>query len=339
MKNTVRFVEILLWIGLISIIVFSTISFVNTQKANKRLIQISFGDIDGLEIGAPVNFMGVEIGAIEGFKLNDDNILVSFSVKDKDLVIPENSTVVVQFTGLVGAKTLEIEPPEGKVYTKENLIAINPIRISSFIEIIARNSQSIASGSKNFLKLFGDQTEVVTKQNMRKLNTLVYESLNGTIARERVIINARKTFINSLNNMNRIADNYIGVTDKIINTMNTRNYSEDTKAILRITTYALYYFYKNATEGIYQRDIKDFIFTVKSANRRLDADNFKFFKNLRVPYFTSKLDKIDNFFIKFNKIMDRFSPKIQSLDTNKFFSHLLSKTQKVKAVSEKLQKF
>jgi ABC-type transporter Mla subunit MlaD len=76
---------------------------------------VLFGDVDGLQEGASVNYMGIRVGFVDKVATQVDNdqyaVGVTFSLNDKELPLPAGSTLSIQQAGLVGEKFLEITPP------------------------------------------------------------------------------------------------------------------------------------------------------------------------------------------------------------------------------------
>lgn len=103
------------------------------RHESKKLVryQIFLPDVDGLIVGSPVKFLGVQIGYIEKIKILSDEVYLKFVITDDDVKLPQGSIVTVEFSGMGGSKSLEIYPP-----TKESLasgkiiVTENPVRLS-----------------------------------------------------------------------------------------------------------------------------------------------------------------------------------------------------------------
>ncbi len=73
-------------------------------------VNASFQDIEGVYVGAPVRVAGVNVGKVTGVELSDAfRSLVHMSIS-KDVVLPDDSAIVVESDGLFGGKYLEILP-------------------------------------------------------------------------------------------------------------------------------------------------------------------------------------------------------------------------------------
>ena len=117
-------VGIFVFIGLIILVIFIlSIGGLKTWSSGYR-ININFNFINGVKIGAPVRFAGVDVGEVKKIilefvpKENRSNVRLVVWVKEI-IKIPVDSSVWVNTLGLLGEKYIEIMP--GKDY-------INPIK-------------------------------------------------------------------------------------------------------------------------------------------------------------------------------------------------------------------
>lgn len=337
MKNFIHIIEIIVWVAIISALIWLAGDYLYSLKHEKKLVTVAFDDVDGLEIGAPVRFMGVEIGSIKQLDLKNDKVDVTFSLKNPDFQIPDDSTVTIQFTGLVGSKTLEIEPPKIKTTLKEKLIVVNPIRISSFVEMNAKTQQSIASGSKNFLRVFGEGTMLRVKENIHDVNIITHDAVIATDKVRGIIKKARITFVNALVNVNSSLDNHNVTTKNIISSLKSRDYDEDTLALLRVVKLTLKYFYLTLTQSNYKRTLNDFIYAGNSINKRLDRSSIEYFINLDINNFMNKLDKFNARLFDAAALFNKINLKLENFDADKFFNMLLNKTGEIKGVTSKME--
>jgi len=130
-------------------------TFVLSMKDFKNLtvgynVNFIFNFANGVKIGAPVRFAGVDVGEIKeiNFVTTPDNpkpkVQIVGSVK-KDIKVPVDSTVWVNTLGLLGEKYIEIMP--GKDYSnillaKQTLVGVDPIpmqEVSVLVRDIAKH--------------------------------------------------------------------------------------------------------------------------------------------------------------------------------------------------------
>ncbi len=130
-------VGIFVFIGLIILVVFIlSIGGLKTWSSGYR-INVNFGFVNGIKVGAPVRFAGVDVGEVKRVKLElvpeENRSIVCLEVwLRSNIRIPPDSTVWVNTLGLLGEKYVEIMP--GKDYAnslKNNqiLTGIDPLPI------------------------------------------------------------------------------------------------------------------------------------------------------------------------------------------------------------------
>ena len=123
------------FIGLIILVIFIlSIGGFKTWSLGYRL-NLIFHFVNGVKIGAPVRFAGVDVGEVKRinlqFKPAENRTDVCLEVWIRDIVrVPADSTVWVNTLGLLGEKYVEIMP--GKDYSntlKENqsLTGVDPV--------------------------------------------------------------------------------------------------------------------------------------------------------------------------------------------------------------------
>jgi len=112
-------VGIFVFIGLTILVIFVlSIGGIKTWSSGYR-INLNFNFINGVKIGAPVRFAGVDVGEVKKIDLqylseeNRSNVRLEVWVKDV-IRVPVDSTVWVNTLGLLGEKYVEIIP--GKDY-------------------------------------------------------------------------------------------------------------------------------------------------------------------------------------------------------------------------------
>ncbi len=132
-KRLVWFTELFIWaFVIIALTLGFTYSFATSEQKNHSYYMF-FKDVDGLTQGSPVRMMGYKIGYVRDVKVFKDNIFVSFLVTEKDVIIPNGSVARVEFYGLGGSKSLEIEPASSSGEDNgEMILTQNPYRISDY---------------------------------------------------------------------------------------------------------------------------------------------------------------------------------------------------------------
>lgn len=132
-KRLVWFTELFIWAILILALIIGFSYSSATSEHKNHSYYMFFKDVDGLSKGSVVRMMGYQIGYVRDVKVFKDNIFVSFMVTEKNVYIPSGSVARVEFYGLGGSKSLEIEPPHNIVSSKEAIILTkNPYRIHDY---------------------------------------------------------------------------------------------------------------------------------------------------------------------------------------------------------------
>lgn len=82
-------------------------------------------DVDGMIVGSPVKFMGVQVGYVQKINIVNNNVYVKFVITEKDVAIPQGSIATVEFNGLGGSKSLEITQPTSETIATNKVIVVN----------------------------------------------------------------------------------------------------------------------------------------------------------------------------------------------------------------------
>lgn len=143
-------VGIFTFIGLVILVIFIlSIGGFKTWSSGYN-INFNFNFVNGVKVGAPVRFAGVDVGEVKGVKLefmpqeNRSNVRLDVWIRSI-IKIPPDSTVWVNTLGLLGEKYVEIIP--GKDYANplkdgQSLAGIDPLPIHEIFnraENIMRN--------------------------------------------------------------------------------------------------------------------------------------------------------------------------------------------------------
>lgn len=140
-------VGIFVFVGLVILIIFIlSIGGFKTWSSGYR-INLNFNFVNGVKVGAPVRFAGVDVGEVKRVKLefipqeNRSNVRLEVWIRNI-IKIPADSTVWVNTLGLLGEKYVEIIP--GKDYVNclkvdGSLAGVDPLPIHQ----IFNNAESI----------------------------------------------------------------------------------------------------------------------------------------------------------------------------------------------------
>ena len=130
-------VGIFVFIGLVILVIFIiSIGGLKTWSSGYR-INLNFSFVNGIKIGAPVRFAGVDVGEVKKIRLeflpkeNRSNVCLEVWIRSI-IQIPPDSTVWVNTLGLLGEKYIEIMPGNDYAnFLKDNqsLNGIDPLPI------------------------------------------------------------------------------------------------------------------------------------------------------------------------------------------------------------------
>ena len=108
-------VGIFVVIGLVSI-GYMTVKLGNVGFLGENTYSLfgKFNTVTGLREGNPVNMLGLEIGRVEKFTMDQENQLVVVEFKiNKDIEVYDDAIASVKTEGLIGDKYVELDPGGG----------------------------------------------------------------------------------------------------------------------------------------------------------------------------------------------------------------------------------
>ena len=130
-------IEFIIWLFILFIIVAGI--RIHNYKNTKKLVtyQIFMPDVDGLIVGSPVKFLGVQIGYISKIKIISNEVYLKVVITDKNIELPKGSIATVEFNGMGGSKSLEIYPPTKESVASGKLITVQePVRLNDAISLL-----------------------------------------------------------------------------------------------------------------------------------------------------------------------------------------------------------
>jgi len=162
--------ELGLWLLIISFVA-AGIRYKN-YKAEKKLVtyQIFMPDVDGLIVGSPVKFMGVQIGYIDKIKILSGDVYLKIVITDKNIKLPKGTIATVEFSGMGGSKSLELYPPTKLSTAQDKIIVVNnPVRLSDSLSLLSDMFDKINSITVK-MSFFAKETGAVDMKNGININ-------------------------------------------------------------------------------------------------------------------------------------------------------------------------
>ena len=135
---------------------------IHCYHKEKSLItyQIFMPDVDGLVVGSPVKFMGVQVGYVEKIKIVREDVYVKIVITDKGVTLPKGSVATVEFNGMGGSKSLEVYPPTEESLAINKLIVVeNPKRLNDALGLLSQMFDKIGSITTR-MSFFAEETGI-----------------------------------------------------------------------------------------------------------------------------------------------------------------------------------
>jgi len=154
---------ILLGLGAFAIIVLWLNRFTTGNNSYKAIVE--FADAGGMQRGATVRYRGVKVGNIFAIKPGANAIDVEIQISPGDLIIPRNSVIEANQSGLISESIIDITPkvllPSGSVHAKpldkdcnSRLIICNGSRLKGDVGI---STDALIRESTDLAALYNNQ--------------------------------------------------------------------------------------------------------------------------------------------------------------------------------------
>lgn len=132
-KKYIWLLEIIFWLIIVSGCFYFFI-FNSVFKENVRnTYYLFFDDAKGLVKGSPVRLMGINIGYVRNVKIFDNKVFISFLVTKDNVNIPKSATATIEFYGLGGSTSLELNPKTSDISADtEEIIPSKSYRVQDF---------------------------------------------------------------------------------------------------------------------------------------------------------------------------------------------------------------
>ena len=163
--------EILIWLLILTIGCFSFVYNTQIKNNDQNTYYVFFDDVEGLVKGSPVRLMGINIGYIRAVKIFDNKVFVSFEITKKETRLPKCALATIEFYGLGGSTSLELNPAGALEYneTKAEIIPSKSYRIQDYWEGSALDSQVL-------IDIYGSFGRNVTNEDILKYKPYAFQS-------------------------------------------------------------------------------------------------------------------------------------------------------------------
>ena len=162
-------IEFFIWLLILCLVIGGIRIYHYNKSKELKTYQIFMPDVDGMIVGSPVKFMGVQVGYIQKIHIINNTVYVKFVITEEGVSIPQGSIATVEFNGLGGSKSLEITQPTKETLDSKQFIVINqPKRLNASISLLDEMFDklgAIGTRSAYFLNQFKDDTKEVKNIN------------------------------------------------------------------------------------------------------------------------------------------------------------------------------
>lgn len=169
--HTYVWIEVAVWFLILCFIVAGVRVYRYNKQKELNTYQIFLPDVDGIIVGSPVKFMGVQVGYIDRIKIVSNDVYIKFIITDKEVSIPKGAIATVEFNGMGGSKSLEIYPPTKESLDSKKLIVIhNPKRLHDSLGLMNDMFDKIGSITSK-LSFFAKEASDVASHTTQGVDT------------------------------------------------------------------------------------------------------------------------------------------------------------------------
>lgn len=179
--------DILLWLALAGLAAYA-VYFLVVLLPNRRgqTIELAFYNANEISRGAPVRLMGTDIGFVDDIRIDHDHVNVIVQTDPDALKIPSGSVFTILFTGLGGAKSIEVSLPAKPVpeVNGEPVYRVKePISMRDTLNASLDSVQALQQGSENISDFFGKRKPVEELQfNIQQAHEMSGAAVQNTFA-------------------------------------------------------------------------------------------------------------------------------------------------------------
>ena len=197
-------------------------------------VTVDFSTIGGVQTGSPVRYRGVTVGRIDRISPDPNGVAVQVAIAPADLIIPRDSEVTVNQSGLLGETVLDIVPrkslPDGAVAAKpldrncnKELILCEGSRINGALGI---STEELVRASIKFANVYSDPKFTGNINSLTKNSsdaaaqiTILSKEVTGLVKSARQEVG---TFSGTAKSISNAADQF-GLTIAQVNSLVTAN--------------------------------------------------------------------------------------------------------------------
>lgn len=188
--SKILILEAVVWFCILcTVLLFIRVHNYKQHKAIKQY-QIFISDVDGLIVGSPVKYMGVQVGYVSYAKLLSNEVYVKFVITEPKAVLPKGVVANVEFNGMGGTKSLELYPPTEQDLKTEKIINIKEtFRLAHSVDLLDNmmSKMALIGGKFNyfmkqvmpFIELEETEEYLEFAENLDKVNKNIIKRGKG----------------------------------------------------------------------------------------------------------------------------------------------------------------
>lgn len=189
-RKYIWLIEIIVWLLIISVSLFFFIYNTAVKNNVQNTFYTFFDDVEGLVQGSPVRLMGINIGHVKDVKIFDNKVFVSFLVTQENVTVPKRATATIEFYGLGGSTSLEIDPStSSEDSNEESILNGTSYRVQDFWdgqELVSNVLIDIYGGAGRMIQ----NADLLNKKHLFKQSGMI-----GNITAETEKINSAQSII------------------------------------------------------------------------------------------------------------------------------------------------
>ncbi|MBX2861295.1 MAG: MCE family protein [Vampirovibrio sp.] len=195
--RTAYLTDLILWAAIFALAGLAGFYFFIYKPSQARqTVTLHFRDANEIGPGAMVRMMGLDIGFVHHVAVKPDHVEVTLKTYPNMPPIPNCATATVLFTGLVGAKSIELRQPtqacpkttSGSHTDQPHVIVQEPIRLKDTLDYQNEIAWALQGGAENFADFFGKKKPVEELQYNIATAELVMNDVADRMVRAKNIV-------------------------------------------------------------------------------------------------------------------------------------------------------
>lgn len=116
---------------------------------NSYSLFAKFNSVTGLRVGNPVNMLGLEVGRVESFKMDQENLVAVVELKIKNGInIYDDAIASIKTEGLIGDKFISIDPGGGGDLLEHGDIIVDTESPTDIMDLVSKYAFGEVGGAE-----------------------------------------------------------------------------------------------------------------------------------------------------------------------------------------------